>query len=1198
MPKEIVAALGEGELLLPDLVRDALSANDRVKYVLSLMQSARAAADGDPDASDLREERLSSGVTDASLDRVVAASERSADGRYQIPGAQTLAASAFADVETMLAPLRAAGVGGSERLEQRLARLRQAASPQGGRISAQEIATLSAGRREHEDSLHLLVMDAHRALNRLAATLAGESIAGALAFGIEPDDRALVGAFGRGVQRTERLRFEHPGLSTVATRSGDALVVQNDIGETDAHVVVVRVTGNTVTVIYTDVHLPRLLFLQRQLAAHDVRWEDTRSRSSDSSGGELFHLAVGRVHAASRANVEAFLELLGSRMVFLIDWNRARKRLRRLVGNRAAVRLLDWAAEHEHGHMAFLLAGGEQLVYDAMNFAAGRGTHAGESLLDVLGEAGATSYLRSVIATCSQGLLAGRSLGLIGDEARAELIGYVRTARQELLGLICAHAEVVVAIAESARDALEQAAVSTPGRDREVIARLARDSEQRADELVNEVRGACARAEDPVPFMELIREADDVADALEEATFSWSLLPQARISGQVLAESQRMVALVLDAARSHLRAVHLGSEVQRGSPSEDIDSFLESTHRIVALEQQTDEALRDVQAALVSEVQAAGELFVIAQATQACEEAADALMRAAQLLRRQVLGDVVRSEPPPTAAEPLSRSGRSSPEAGSPPVRDDRAQEIYALADGAGEVPDSATIGAKGHGLARMARAGLPVPEAVILGTSVSSAPGAEGSGRQLRSLVLAAVGALQDRTGLRLGSARRPLVLSVRSGAAASMPGMLETVLDVGICDESVEGLIAMTGNPRLAWDSYRRLVESYAHVVAHCPLAPFEQATLARTRAAGVEHPRDLDARTLAELTGEQLARVRELSGKPFPQNPLEQVEAAVRGVLDSWWASKAREYRRLHELPDSLGTAVILQRMVFGNAGGVSGSGVGFTRDPATGEPRPYVEFMLDAQGEDVVGGRRTPEGAGQLALLAPEVQRRLSEICAVLEAEFGDAQEFEFTVQDGELFLLQSRTAKRTPWAALRIAVDQVDEGLLSRAQARRRLAGIDLQAIRRTHVRERDGAEPLCRAQAVSLGVASGPIALDVEAAERTARAGRAPILVRGQTSTTDLAGVVASAGLLTSSGGRTSHAAVIARELDRPCVVGAREVEIDLDARRVRIGGRELAEGEEISIDGESGCVFAGAVDVEEERPAAALAIVAGWPRD
>ena len=818
----IVATLGENELLLPDLISRALSANDRVKYMLTLLQSARSAADGDADASDLREERLASDVADSSLDRVVQGSLRRDDGSYAIPGVAELARGAFSEVETMLVPLRVAGVEASGPLDERLHQLGQVVLSEGDAITTEEISRLTASRRREQDSLHLVVMDAHRELNGLAGRLASESIAGAMAYGIEAADRPLVHAFARGVKRTERLRFNHPGLGTVATRSGDALVIQNDIGETDAHVVVMKVIGRTVTVIYTDVHLPRLLFFQRMLAGRGIRWEDTRSRGSGTASDDLYHLAVGRFEADSQAALEAFLELLGSRMVFLIDWNRARKRLRGLVGNRAAVELLEWAAEREHGHMAFLLAGGDQLVYDALNFAAGRGTRAGESLIDVLGGPGAISYLRAVLHICSEGLLAGRSLSLLGDEVRAELIGYVRTARQELLDLIGAHAELVVAIGETARDALEQAALRHPSRDRSDIARLARDWEQRADELVNEVRGASARAEDPAPFLDLVREADDVADALEEATYYWSLLPQGRVSGNVLNESRRMMALVLDAARSHLRAVHLAREVQRGSPSEDMDSFLEVTHRIVALERDTDDALRRVQAALVREVDAAGELFVIAQATQACEEAADALMRAAHLLHRQVLGDVVRSEPPPFPAGancppgPCRRATRASRSRSSTWSGDggrrrarrrvDRRQGPWPRAHGAREAARSRG-GDPQHG-------GVPQR-------------GGGGEDGRLRMLVSAAVGALQARSGLRLGSARRPLILSVRSGAPASMPGMLETVLDVGLCDESVEGLVALTGNPRLAWDSYRRLVESFAHVVAGCPLEPFERAT-----------------------------------------------------------------------------------------------------------------------------------------------------------------------------------------------------------------------------------------------------------------------------------------------------------------------------------------------------------------------------------
>jgi phosphohistidine swiveling domain-containing protein/uncharacterized protein Yka (UPF0111/DUF47 family) len=1178
----IIETLGESELLLPGLLTEALSANDRVKYLLTLLQSAQAAADGEAGMSDLREERLASGVSDPGLDRVVCDSTKRGDGRYAIPGSAGLIRAALSEVETMLVPLEVAEVQAALKLRERLRQLEQTPRSTADSISAQDISRLTSARRQGHDSLHLMVMDAHRELNALAARLANESISGVHAYGIEVADRPLVGAFGRGVERTERLRFQHPGLASVATRSGEALVLQNDIGETEAHVVVIKVVELAVTMTYTDVHLSRLLFFQRMLSGREVRWEDTRSRGEGDAREGLYHLAVGRFTAGSEADLADFLELLGSRMVFLIDWNRARKRLRRLVGNRAAIELLDWAAEHEVGHMAFLLAGGDQLVYDAVTFAAGRGMRAGDSLLDILGRPAAISYLRAVLRICSEGLLSGQSPSLVADEARAELIGYMRTARQELLDLIAAHAELVVSIGEAARDSLEQSALEHPGQDRKEIARLARVWEQRADELVNEVRGACVRVEEPAFFLDLVHEADDVADAFEEAAFSWSLLPQGRVRGLVLDHSRGMMALVLDAARCHLRAVHLAREIHRGGPSEDMDIFLETTHRIVALEREADEGLRDFQTVLVEEVEVAGEIFVLAQATQACEEAADALMRAAQLLRRQVLGSVARSEP-------LARQGEPSSSARVLPERDDSdaVEDLYVVGSGDGEIPAAALIGAKGYGLARMAHAKLQVPDAAILGTGAYQRFAAGRDEAGLRTLVSAALGALQQRSGLRLGSARRPLTLSVRSGAATSMPGMLETVLNVGLCDESVEGLIALTGNPRLAWDSYRRLVESYARVVAGCPMEPFERATAERMQAAGVQRPRDLDAATLAALTAEHLERFLAATGKPFPQNPVEQVQNAVCAVFESWDAPKARDYRRLNDIPQALGTAVILQRMVFGNAGGLSGSGVGFTRDPLTGECHPYIEFLRDTQGEEIV--------SGHLELLAPEIYRRLQEICRVLEREFHDAQEFEFTIQEGKLFLLQTRAAKCTPWASLHIAVDQVRESLISTSEARKRLAGLDLQGIHRTHVNASGGAHELCRGQPVSMGVASGPIALDIDAAKRLADQGADPILVRRAASTEDLAGLIVAAGLLTVDGGRTSHAAVVARGLGKPCVVGAGSLDIDLHGRRVTIDGHELAEGAEISIDGATGRVFAGAVQLEDEHPTADLAAVASW---
>ncbi len=438
---------------------DALAANDRVKYLLTLLQAARGAADGAGGMSTLREERLASGVEDAALDRVVAESNVEQDGRYRIPGADGLVRRALGEVERMLAPLEVAAAGAVGPLRERTGAISSALGVNGDVLDGEDIERLTAPRRRQGDSLHLVVMDAHRELNALQARIATESIDGAHAHDLEPGDRELVRAFMRGVHRTERLRFDHPGLGTVATHAGRALVIQNDLGETDAHVVVIRVIERVVTITYTDVHLQRLLFFQELLSQWRMVWEDTRSRSDKSIEGGLYHLASGRFEARDDGELERFLEHLGSRLVFLIDWNRARKRLRRLVGRRAAIELLRFAAEREYGHIAFLRAGGDGLVYDALQFAGGRLARAGESLQDVLGAQAAQSYLRAVLRICSEGLLAGVGISLVQDEVRAELTGYLRSARQEILALALRHAEISVEIAEAARDGVEHAIV-------------------------------------------------------------------------------------------------------------------------------------------------------------------------------------------------------------------------------------------------------------------------------------------------------------------------------------------------------------------------------------------------------------------------------------------------------------------------------------------------------------------------------------------------------------------------------------------------------------------------------------------------------------------------------------------------------------------------------------------------------------------
>jgi pyruvate,orthophosphate dikinase len=336
-------------------------------------------------------------------------------------------------------------------------------------------------------------------------------------------------------------------------------------------------------------------------------------------------------------------------------------------------------------------------------------------------------------------------------------------------------------------------------------------------------------------------------------------------------------------------------------------------------------------------------------------------------------------------------------------------------------------VGNKAWNLMRLAEAGLPVPPAFVLPTNGGRRLGPAGE-TALRRTLAEGVGRIEAATGLKFGATRRPLLVSVRSGAAVSMPGMMETVLDVGLNAETAEALIRLTGNPRLAWDSYRRFVQGYSEVVAGLPPAPFDAlvaAELARTES---ETERDLDHRSLKQLTSAMLDCYRALTGKAFPADPWDQLASAAAAVFRSWDAPKAASYRRLNGISDEGGTAVAVQTMVFGNAGGASGSGVGFTRNPATGAKAFYYDFQFDGQGEDVVAGRQKLRDNDRLPITLPAIWARLNGICHELETLFGDAQDFEFTVQSGTLFLLQTRRAKRTDWAALTIAVDMVEEGL--------------------------------------------------------------------------------------------------------------------------------------------------------------------------
>lgn len=510
----------------------------------------------------------------------------------------------------------------------------------------------------------------------------------------------------------------------------------------------------------------------------------------------------------------------------------------------------------------------------------------------------------------------------------------------------------------------------------------------------------------------------------------------------------------------------------------------------------------------------------------------------------------------------------------------------------------AASFGGKAWNLMRLAASGLPVPPGFVLPTAWCRARRTgSADDAALREALEQGMTRLEAASGLEFDSMRRPLLVSVRSGAAVSMPGMLETVLNVGLNPRSVEGLVRLTGNPRLAWDSYRRLVQGFAEVVADLPAQPFDALVQRAVSVSRVGSERELDHRALRDLTQRMLERYAELAGSPFPESPLDQLQQAAVAVFRSWEAPKAVAYRRINSIPDDAGTAVTVQMMVFGNAGGTSGAGVGFTRDPATGAPGLYLDFCFNAQGEDVVAGRRSVAEPARLERLLPTVFAELQAARGTLEALFRDMQDFEFTVQDGRLFLLQARRGKRTPLAALRIAVDMVAEGLLAPAEALGQLAGVDLAAVAQTRFAP-PLPEPLAQGVAAGSGVAGGPIALDAAAAARFAAAGTPAILLRPATVTADVEGMAQSAGILTAAGTRTSHAAVVARQLGKVCVVGCGGLAIDLVARTCRLGGDVLAEGDPLSVDGGSGAIYRGRLPIVTERPERELAQVAAWRRE
>ena len=538
-------------------------------------------------------------------------------------------------------------------------------------------------------------------------------------------------------------------------------------------------------------------------------------------------------------------------------------------------------------------------------------------------------------------------------------------------------------------------------------------------------------------------------------------------------------------------------------------------------------------------------------------------------------------------------------------------QYVYRFGGGIsdGGKGDKNLLGGKGANLAEMASIGLPVPPGFTISTEMCARYYNEGGNfpESLRTEVANGIAHIEAVTGKSFGSTDNPLLVSVRSGARTSMPGMMDTVLNLGLNDETVKGLAAISEDERFAWDSYRRFIQMYSDVVLELDHGAFEEALEIAKEDKGYHLDTELSAADWQALVVKYKALVEELWGKPFPQDVHEQLWGAVGAVFGSWQSERAKVYRRLHDIPGDWGTAVNVQAMVFGNMGDSSATGVAFTRDPSKGDAAYYGEFLINAQGEDVVAGIRTPQyltkaaretaGAKPLSMeeAMPEVYTQLAQVFDLLERHYRDMQDIEFTVERGKLWMLQTRSGKRTAKAALKIAVDMASEGLITREEAIGRVDPAALDQLLHPTLDPKAHRDIIAKGLPASPGAASGMAVFDSETAEKRTEMGDAVILVRIETSPEDIHGMHAAKGILTARGGMTSHAAVVARGMGRPCVSGVGSLAIDAKAKLFRVDGREVKEGDILTIDGSTGEVMIGEVATVEPELAGDFGTLMEW---
>lgn len=638
LKREVVSELGGEELLAPDLIAKALVANDQVKYYFALLQAARDNADAPRvPAPDLRAERIASEVADGWLDDVVAETTRDTCGNYAVPKGAELVRRIGAGIVTMLACLPE-----SEQapLRARLAQLTPAV-PESCAIPGDLIAAMTSGDPAAGDSLHLLVMDAHRAINALQAATAVETVAGAHVYRLSDQGRRLVLAFMDGLNRTAPLKFDHPGLGTTATEHDARLLIQNDIGTTDAHVLVIRVRGLEAIVTYTDIHEARLKFFKSLFAAYDVAWEGTEERDSARLSSRRYLLASGRFSGRDEAELCRFLGHLGSRIVFLIDWNHMRRRLHGFVSRARAIEVLKWAADHDYGHRGLIEIGGEHLLAEAVEYAAGPLLRYGQRLDDLISEGRAVAFIEDALRLASEGLRQGRSRRVIGDEIKAALRRDFENERLGIFDTAAAHVAFGYDIAAALCEALDRFGAAQSEAWIARFAARAAQWEAQADALLNEAREDVKRFRRPPTLIAFFERADDAVDELEEAAALVDLVALLRPPAAAVTRLRELAELPLRSAQELVKCVECAASVTRADVRDDLDEFLAALERLIATEHAADAALRAFRRWLILENADQRLTLALRELSQALETATDAHAHAGQMLRTYLMDEVI-----------------------------------------------------------------------------------------------------------------------------------------------------------------------------------------------------------------------------------------------------------------------------------------------------------------------------------------------------------------------------------------------------------------------------------------------------------------------------------------------------------------------------------------------------------------------------